>query len=144
MHQHLVWLHSRSWIIVNHTCMQTQLGTWILKSHPIWCIYNCAIFVLILHYGLLLTGALLIFESLNLKEDDIQLAAGYYPVETTVQARALFLHTHSWLKRVKSFYTLNEYPLEYVNAILDLSELYRYLAFYEEDIERYWLIPSID
>lgn len=57
-------------------------------------------------------------------------------LETTAQARALFLHTHSWLKKVKTYYNLNDYPMEYVNVVLDLSELYRYLAFYEEEIER--------
>lgn len=74
------------------------------------------------------------FESLNLAEYENQVAASF--VETTTQARAIFLHTHAWLKRVKAFYTLSEHPMEYVNAILDLSELYRYLAFYEENIER--------
>ncbi|XP_018333962.2 uncharacterized protein LOC108743054 [Agrilus planipennis] len=57
------------------------------------------------------------------------------PVVTTEQARLLFLHTHTWLKRVRLYYTLRDFPLQYVNGVLDLSELYRYLAFYEPDLE---------
>lgn len=50
-------------------------------------------------------------------------------------ARELFTHTHKWLKRARLFYTLRDYPLQYVNIILELSELYRYLAFYEKDLD---------
>lgn len=57
-------------------------------------------------------------------------------VDSLESARALFIFTHSWLKKSKSFYTLKDHPMEYVNVILDLSELYRYLAFYEDDIEK--------
>lgn len=56
-------------------------------------------------------------------------------ISNTVQARQLFMHTHKWLKRLRLFYTLRECPLQYVNSVLDLSELYKYLAFYEQDIE---------
>lgn len=51
------------------------------------------------------------------------------------EARELFTHTHKWLKRARLFYTLRDYPLQYVNIILELSELYRYLAFYEKDLD---------
>lgn len=57
-------------------------------------------------------------------------------VDSLQSARALFIFTHSWLKKSKLFYTLKDHPMDYVNVILDLSELYRYLAFYEEDIEK--------
>lgn len=53
----------------------------------------------------------------------------------TQNARTLFLHTQTWLKQMRSYYTLRDYPLQYVNAVLDLSELYRFLAFYETDLE---------
>ncbi|KAJ8957612.1 hypothetical protein NQ314_006515 [Rhamnusium bicolor] len=51
------------------------------------------------------------------------------------EAKSLFLHTHKWLKRARLYYTLRDYPLHYVNIILELSELYRLLAFYESDLE---------
>ncbi|KAG5874042.1 hypothetical protein JTB14_021770 [Gonioctena quinquepunctata] len=53
----------------------------------------------------------------------------------TCEARELFSHTHKWLKRARLYYTLRDYPLQYVNIILELSELYRYLAFYEKDVD---------
>uniref|UniRef100_A0A6P7FSH4 KIF-binding protein n=1 Tax=Diabrotica virgifera virgifera TaxID=50390 RepID=A0A6P7FSH4_DIAVI len=51
------------------------------------------------------------------------------------EARELFTYTHKWLKRARSFYNLRDYPLQYVNVIQELNELYRYLAFYEKDID---------
>ncbi|XP_043278145.1 KIF-binding protein-like [Venturia canescens] len=84
----------------------------------------------------------LIFESLTeLSESENEVAASL--IETTGQARSLFLHTHSWLKKVKTYYNLNEYPMEYVNVVLDLSELYRYLAFYEEEIESQYAVQKL-
>ncbi|KAL3265413.1 hypothetical protein HHI36_009617 [Cryptolaemus montrouzieri] len=56
-------------------------------------------------------------------------------VTDTQEARTLFIHTQNWLKQMRSFYNLKDYPLQYVNAVLDLSELYRFLAFYETDLE---------
>ncbi|CAH1117805.1 unnamed protein product [Phaedon cochleariae] len=56
-------------------------------------------------------------------------------IENIQEARELFTHTHKWLKRARLFYTLRDYPLQYVNIILELSELYRYLAFYEKDLD---------
>lgn len=78
----------------------------------------------------------LFFQLIDLKEYEKQVSADL--VENTIQARDLFNYTHSWLKKAKVFYTLQDHPMEYVNTVLDLSELYRYLAFYEEDIERYF------
>ncbi|KAK9891575.1 hypothetical protein WA026_015533 [Henosepilachna vigintioctopunctata] len=56
-------------------------------------------------------------------------------ITETQEARTLFLFTQNWLKQMRAFYTLRDYPLQYVNAVLDLSELYRFLAFYETDLE---------
>ena len=77
---------------------------------------------------------LLYFKSFDLSEYEKQVPATL--IENTIQARELFNFTHSWLKKSKNFYSLQDHPMEYVNAVLDLSELYRYLAFFEEDIER--------
>lgn len=56
-------------------------------------------------------------------------------IVTNAQARSLFIHTHKWLKRSRLYYTLRDHPLQYVNSVLDLSELYRFLAFYEPDLD---------
>ena len=77
---------------------------------------------------------LLLFPSLDLSSRETQVTVDL--IETAEQARELFLYTHSWLKQSKIYFTLKDNPMEYVNAILDLSELYKYLAFYEEDVER--------
>lgn len=51
------------------------------------------------------------------------------------EAKELFTHTHKWLKRARFYYSLRDYPLQYVNIMLELSELYRFLAFYEKTID---------
>lgn len=76
---------------------------------------------------------LLLFPTLDLEVIENQVTDKY--IQTTEQARSLFLQSQTWLKRSKQFYTIHEYTLDYVNAILDLSELYRYLAYYESDID---------
>lgn len=41
------------------------------------------------------------------------------------EAKKLFAYMQKWIKRARLFYTLRDYPLQYVNLCLDLSELYR-------------------
>lgn len=41
---------------------------------------------------------------------------------------------------MRLYFTLREYPLHYVNSVLDLSELYRYLAFYEADLDAQYAV----
>ncbi|XP_011314589.1 KIF1-binding protein homolog [Fopius arisanus] len=84
---------------------------------------------------------LLLFEKLELSEYEDGVPASL--IDSTEEARILFHHTHTWLKRVKLFYTLQEHPMEYVNTIMDLNELYRYLAFYEEDIESQYAVHKL-
>lgn len=64
-------------------------------------------------------------------------------VKTTEQARALFGYVHIWLKRVRIFYTIRDYPILYVNTILNQSELYRYLAFYEPDLDSQYRVQKM-
>lgn len=75
----------------------------------------------------------LVFPTINVEHIENQVTDEL--VKTSEQARTLFIHSQVWLKRSKQFYTVHEHTLDYVNSILDLSELYRYIAFYEEDIE---------
>lgn len=58
------------------------------------------------------------------------------------EAKQLFKHTHLWLKRARFFYSLRDHPLQYVNIMLELSELYRFLAFYEKSIEEEYEIQK--
>lgn len=63
-------------------------------------------------------------------------------IRTVQEAKDLFAHTHRWLKRARLFYTLRDFPIQYVNVILELSELYRFLAFYETDVDAKYLIQK--
>lgn len=56
-------------------------------------------------------------------------------VTTLDGARKLFLFTQEWVKRSKAYYCIQDYPLDYVNLVLDLNDLYRYLSLYETSIE---------
>ena len=61
-----------------------------------------------------------------------------HPVQSAADARVLFDHVVLWLKRARLYYNLRDFPYMYVSCVLDLSEAYRYLAFYVVDLdERY-------
>ncbi|XP_063991005.1 KIF-binding protein-like [Diachasmimorpha longicaudata] len=85
-------------------------------------------------------GPLFLFEKLDLSEYD---GVTDSLVDSTLEARILFYQSHTWLKQVKLFYTLQDHPIEYVNTIMDLNELYRYLAFFEEDIESQYSVHKL-
>nr|CAI5832110.1 unnamed protein product [Callosobruchus analis] len=61
-------------------------------------------------------------------------------IEDNQEARCLFSHTHTWLKRARLYYTLRDFPVQYVNIILELSELYRFQSFYEKDIDSQYAV----
>lgn len=73
----------------------------------------------------------LLFTGIDINQ--VEISASY--VDNTEKARDLFYKTNIWLKRARTFYTLRDYPYIYVNCVLDLSELYRYLAYFENDVE---------
>lgn len=64
-------------------------------------------------------------------------------IKTTEQARELFNFAQLWLKRVRVYYTIRDYPILYVNAVLNQSELYRYLAFYEPDLDSQYRVQKL-
>nr|CAD7596650.1 unnamed protein product [Timema genevievae] len=82
----------------------------------------------------------LFFPNLDLSELEEQVRAEF--IETTEQARSMFKFAFRCLMQVKNFYNLKEHATEYVQTIMDLSELYRYLAFYEEDIESQYSVQK--
>ncbi|XP_014227471.1 KIF1-binding protein homolog [Trichogramma pretiosum] len=51
-------------------------------------------------------------------------------------AKKVFLNVQKWLEEAKSYYTLEDQASEYVQIIQDMSELYRYLIFFEESDDR--------
>ncbi|XP_069686739.1 KIF-binding protein-like [Periplaneta americana] len=85
---------------------------------------------------------LLLFHSLDLSEEEKLVSADM--IQSTEQARSLFLFTYySWVKRKETLGTLKDHPMEYTNAIIDLSELYSYLAFYEENIDSQYSVQKL-
>lgn len=79
-----------------------------------------------------------LFAGIDIKLVDMAISYS----KTTEQARNLFCQTHIWLKRARMYYTLRDYPYIYVNCILDLSELYRYLAYFEADIDAQYSVQK--
>lgn len=79
------------------------------------------------------------FKNFNITVDPVPVTV----IKTTEQARALFGYIHIWLKRVRIFYTIRDYPILYVNTILNQSELYRYLAFYEPDLDSQYRVQKM-
>lgn len=75
----------------------------------------------------------LLYPKLNLIDIENSVTCNY--ISTLGEARKLFVFSQNWLKKSKEFYTLDSHPFDFVNTILDLSELYRYVAFYENDLE---------
>nr|CAD7259319.1 unnamed protein product [Timema shepardi] len=51
-------------------------------------------------------------------------------------ARKVFLNAQEWLNRAMEYYTLENCASDYVQIVQDLSQLFKYLAFFEEDEER--------
>ncbi|XP_066154175.1 KIF-binding protein-like [Euwallacea fornicatus] len=79
------------------------------------------------------------FQSLNIESHE------YVPtsvITSVEEAKCLFAYTQKWIKRARLFYTLRDYPLQYVNLSLDESELYRFMAFYEEDLDSQYAVQK--
>lgn len=74
------------------------------------------------------------FPTLDLSE--IEELVKFKMVETQVEAEDLYNFTNTWIKHYRQYFDFNSHPTEFVNNILDKSELFRYLAFFSEGIER--------
>jgi len=75
------------------------------------------------------------FTSLELSSYEDQITDKYALVYE--DARKVFLESQKWLTKAKEYYTLEEHASDCVQIVQDLSQLYKYLAFFEEDEERY-------
>jgi hypothetical protein len=78
------------------------------------------------------------FTSLELSSYEDKITDKYVLVYE--DARKVFLDAQKWLIEAKKYYTLDGHASDCVQIIQDLSQLYKYLAFFEEDEERYEII----
>lgn len=51
-------------------------------------------------------------------------------------ARVVFLKVQRWLDEAKDFYTLENHASDYVQVVQDMSQAYKYLAFFEGEDDR--------
>lgn len=51
-------------------------------------------------------------------------------------ARPVFLNVQKWLDKAKTYYTLDNHASDYARIVQDISQLYRYLLFYEVHEDR--------
>lgn len=56
-------------------------------------------------------------------------------IADTSTARSLSIFCYDWLKKYKDYYSFSTYPMHYVYCVLDLSEIYRLHAYFEDNIE---------
>lgn len=74
------------------------------------------------------------FTSLELSNYEDEITEKYILIYE--DARKVFLHAQGWLNKAKKYYTLDGHASDCVQIIQDMSQLYKYLAFFEEDEER--------
>lgn len=51
-------------------------------------------------------------------------------------ARVIFLNSQKWLDEAKKYYTLENHASDHVQVVQDVSQLFKYLCFFEEDEDR--------
>lgn len=51
-------------------------------------------------------------------------------------ARIIFLNAQTWLEEAKKYYTLENHASDHVQIVQDMSQLYKFLSFFEEDENR--------
>ncbi|KAL2727660.1 hypothetical protein V1477_016936 [Vespula maculifrons] len=51
-------------------------------------------------------------------------------------AKLVFLNIQKWIEQAKSYYTLENHASDYVEIIQDISQAYKYLAFFDESEDR--------
>lgn len=51
-------------------------------------------------------------------------------------ARIIFLNAQQWLDEAKKYYTLENHASDHVQVIQDVSQLFKFLSFFEEDEDR--------
>ncbi|KAF5296963.1 hypothetical protein FQR65_LT10115 [Abscondita terminalis] len=73
------------------------------------------------------------FDTLNLTAQESQITDQF--VLTLEDARKVFLNVKSWLDRAHTYYTLINLASDYIEIVLDQSQLYLNLSFFEDNPE---------
>ncbi|RZF39552.1 hypothetical protein LSTR_LSTR001073 [Laodelphax striatellus] len=74
------------------------------------------------------------FSTLELSTYESQITANYVLVFD--DAKKVFHNALSWLNKAQDFYTLENHASDHVSIVQDMSELYKNLALFDEDIAR--------
>ncbi|XP_046387888.1 KIF-binding protein isoform X2 [Ischnura elegans] len=74
------------------------------------------------------------FTSLELLPYEEQVTDKY--ALTFEDAKGIFLNAQEWLRKAQEFYQFDSHASDYVQIVQDQSQLYKYLAFFEENEER--------
>lgn len=51
-------------------------------------------------------------------------------------AHELFKHSTYMMRYISKIFNIHAKPLDYINSVIELSEIYGYLMFFEESIEK--------
>lgn len=76
----------------------------------------------------------LIFSDLDLSTYESKVTDKY--LLTYQDAKEVFMCCQTWLNKAKEYYKLDTLASDYITLVQDSSQLYSYLAFFEEDDER--------
>ncbi|CAH0386641.1 unnamed protein product [Bemisia tabaci] len=74
------------------------------------------------------------FSSIDLSLYESQVTNQY--ILMFEDARLVFMNVRHWLKKAEEYYTLEDHASDYAQIVQDMSELYKLLAFYEDDESR--------
>jgi len=74
------------------------------------------------------------FESLEVTS--LEQSVPDHLIKTYDEARVVFLEGQKWLNISKEFYVLDGHVTNHVEILQDMSQLYKMLAFFDEDFER--------
>ncbi|XP_071439652.1 KIF-binding protein [Hetaerina americana] len=74
------------------------------------------------------------FTSLELLPYEEQVTDKY--ALTYEDAKAIFLNAQEWLRKAREFYQFDSHASDHVQIVQDQSQLYKYLAFFEENEDR--------
>lgn len=75
----------------------------------------------------------MVFTMLDLSSIESRVTHEY--IVDANRARSLSVFCYDWLKKYKDYYSFSVYPMHYVYCVLDLSEIYRLHAYFEDNIE---------
>lgn len=74
------------------------------------------------------------FSTINIDKVETKVIGDF--IKSPQEARDLFKHTCFMIRHMMKMYDVKVSPLPYINCIFDLSELYGFLIFFEDSIDR--------